>query len=161
RVGNFVVRRRRLILVVGVIVFAVSGALGGGVAQKLSTGGFDDKGSESSKAEDYLLAHFKGAGTPNIVLVVSADPGTPVDTPTVVAAGNALTQELSQQPKMAFVASYWSIGSPPPLRTADSHRALVLARFDGEGNALGDASKAIVKRFTRHADGIQVQVGGF
>src|SRR5258708_37064194 len=91
RVGRFVVRRRRLILVVGVIVFAASGALGGGVAQKLSTGGFDGKASESAKADRVPLDHFKGAGTPNLVLVVSADPRTTVDNPSVRAPGHGPT----------------------------------------------------------------------
>jgi RND superfamily putative drug exporter len=159
--GSFVVRRRRLILVAGVIVFVLSGALGGGVAKELSTGGFQDDSAESTKAEDYLLAHFQASGTPNIVLVVSADAGTTVDSPDVVNAGTALTQELAGEPRMAYVASYWTAGSPPPLRTPDGHRALVFARFDGEGNALTDAAKSIVERFTRHAGGIQVQVGGF
>ena len=161
RLGSVIVRRRRLILVIAVVVFAVSGALGGGVAKELSTGGFQDNDAESTKAEDYLLAHFTGAGTPNFVLVVSADPGTTVDSPEVAAAGAALTQELAGEPRMAFVASYWTAGSPPPLRTEDSHRALVFARFDGEGNELNDAAKTIVERYTRHAGGIQVQVGGF
>src|SRR5947207_836807 len=114
RLGHVIVRRRRLILVAGVIVFAISGALGGGVAKQLSTGGFQDDNAESTKAEDYLLDHFKGAGTPNFVLVVSADPGTTVDSPEVAAAGTALTQELGGEPRMAFVASYWTAGSPPP-----------------------------------------------
>src|SRR4051794_19762168 len=102
KVGSFVVRRRRLILVGAVILFGVSGALGGGVAAKLSNGGFDDEGSTSYQAEQYLTSHFTGAGTPNIVMVVTADPGTTVDDPAVAAAGLALTDQVAAEPNMAF-----------------------------------------------------------
>ena len=136
RIGTFAVRRRRLVLVAAVVIFAVSGAVGGGVAKELSSGGFDDPAAESTKAEDYLLDHFQAAGTPNIVLLVTADPGTTVDTPEVAYAGAALTTELAAEPHMAYVASYWSTGGAPPLKTATGSRALVFARYDGDSNEL-------------------------
>ncbi|MGI8664134.1 MAG: MMPL family transporter [Acidimicrobiales bacterium] len=161
RIGSFAVRRRRLILIAAVVAFAVSGALGGGVAKKLSTGGFDDNSSESHHAEDYLINNFPGAGTPNFVFVLTADEGSTVDSPAVAAAGAALTTELARETKMVSVTSYWSAGSPPPLRSGEGHRALVFARYDGSSNELNKASGDIVARYTRHGDGIQVQVGGF
>src|SRR4051794_41718841 len=83
------VRHRRLILVAAVIAFAFSGALGGSVASKLSSGGFDDPGAESTQAQHYLDSHFATGGMPNVLLLVTADPGSTVDSPDVVASGNA------------------------------------------------------------------------
>jgi RND superfamily putative drug exporter len=161
RIGTFAVRRRRLVLVAAVIVFAVSGAVGGGVAKELSSGGFDDPAAESSRAEQYLLAHFQGAGTPNIVLLVTADEGTNVDSPAVTYAGTALTNALAAEPRMAYAASYWSTGGAPPLKTAAGNRALVFARYDGTPNELNKVMDTLTPRYARHADGITVQVGGF
>src|SRR6267378_2868190 len=59
RLARTIVRRRRLILVAAVVAFALSGMLGGDVASKLSSGGFEDPGAESTKAQQYLDAHFK------------------------------------------------------------------------------------------------------
>ncbi|MEO7555818.1 MAG: MMPL family transporter [Acidimicrobiales bacterium] len=160
RVGSFAVRRRRLILVTAVVLFFVSGALGGGVAKELSNGGFEDPGAESKQAEDYLLSHFSASGTPNIVMVVTADADN-VDDPGAAAAGQALTTQLAGEPHMAYAASYWSTGGAPPLKSAAGNRALVFARFAGNPNELNDASADIVKRYTGSVDGIQVQVGGF
>jgi len=48
RLGQFTVRKRRVILIASVIPFAIAiaiaiaGAVGGGVADHLSSGGFDD-----------------------------------------------------------------------------------------------------------------------
>jgi RND superfamily putative drug exporter len=161
RLGSFAVRRRRLIIVAAVVVFAVSGAVGGGVAKELSNGGFSDDSSESARAERFLEDNFQAGGTPNIILLVTADPGTTVDAPEVAAAGTALTTELAAEPKMGFVASYWSTGGAPPLKTASGSRALVFARYDGTQDELNKAMDRITPAFTRHAGGIDVRVGGF
>src|SRR3546814_19163945 len=92
RIGRFVVRRRRPVLVVAAIVFAVAGAFGGTVAEHLTSGGFDDPSSESFKADEALLDTF-GTSTPNVVLLVTADSGD-ADDPTTAAAGTALTARL-------------------------------------------------------------------
>src|SRR5947207_5970981 len=161
RLARFTVRRRRFILVGAVIAFVVSGAVGGSVASKLSSGGFDDPGAESTKAQNYLDKHFATGGMPNILLLVTADSGSTVDSPDVVATGSALTDELSHEHGIAFAASYWSTGGAPPLKTADAHRALVFARFDGTGNDLTHVMDTLGPKYTRHASGVTVAVTGF
>src|SRR3954467_8341530 len=116
RMARVIVRRRRLILVGAVIAFFVSGMLGGSVASKLSSGGFEDPGAESTRAQHYLDAHFTQAGMPNILLLVTADPGTTVDDPAVAATGQAIPDELSHEAGVVFAASYWSTGGAPPLK---------------------------------------------
>lgn len=63
RVAELAVRRHRLVLVGALIAFLVSAAIGGGVAERLSSGGFDDPGAESTEAEAVLRDEFD-AGTP-------------------------------------------------------------------------------------------------
>src|SRR3546814_6941598 len=115
RIARFVVLRRRPVLVVAAIVFAVAGAFGGTVAGHLTSGGFDDPSSESFKAYEALLDTF-GTSTPNVVLLVTADSGD-VDDPPTAAAGTALTERLAAEEHVVDVASYWSLGSAPPLRS--------------------------------------------
>ena len=161
RLARRIVRHRRLILVAAVVAFALSGALGGSVASKLSSGGFDDPGAESTQAQHYLDTHFTTGGMPNVLLLVTADPGTTVDSPDVVAAGNALTAELAHEPGAAFAASYWSTGGAPPLKTTDGHRALVFAHFNGTSNDLNKLMDTIGPKYTRHGNGVTVAVTGF
>ncbi|HEV3225936.1 MAG TPA: MMPL family transporter [Acidimicrobiales bacterium] len=161
RLARVTVRRRRLILVGAVIAFAVSGALGGGVASKLSSGGFDDPGAESTKAQQYLDTHFKQAGMPNVVLLVTADPGRTVDSPDVVATGQALTAELAHEHGITFAASYWSTDDAPPLKTADGRRALVFARYDGNSDQVNKAMNVLGPKYTRSGNGVTVGVSGF
>src|SRR5919106_1195907 len=105
RLGKAVIRRRRLILVGSLLFVVLAGAFGGGVAEPLSNGGFDDPNAESSVADDILAEEF-GAQTPNFVLLVSAGPW--VDDPEVARAGLELTQELTKDEGIGNVASYWA-----------------------------------------------------
>ena len=78
RLGRFTVRRRRAVLAVTALALVVAAAVGGGVASRLSSGGFTDPGSQSSRAERALRTVFH-TGEPNVVLLVTARHGT-VDT---------------------------------------------------------------------------------
>src|SRR5919204_559235 len=129
RLGRLTVRRRRRVLVAGAAFFVLAGVLGGGVASHLVSGGFDDPHSESSRAERAIERHF-GKQRPDLILLVTAPRGT-VDDAEVTTAGNALTHRLAREPGVARTVSYWGIGSPPPLRSKDSHQALVLAVLKG------------------------------
>src|SRR5262245_16667964 len=161
RIAQVVVRRRRIVLVAAVVAFAVSGMIGGGVADKLSSGGFDDPAAESSKAENALLDEF-GAGTPNFILLVTAKDGHTVDDPEVVAAGKALTAKLAAEDGMTNVVSYWTLPNAVPLRSNDSTRGLVLARTaTDDDNEMLDVAKELGPIYNEDTDLLDVQVTGF
>src|SRR5436190_18825138 len=115
RLAQTVIRHRRLVLVGSAILFALAGGFGGKVSEELSSGGFDDPSSESFQADAALLDTF-GSGTPNLVLLFTADDGTSVDDPAMRAAGLALTDELAAEPHVTNVVSYWSLDDAPPLK---------------------------------------------
>src|SRR3954453_6284363 len=123
-IGRFLVHRRKLVLGLTVLLVLAAGAYGADVAGRLSAGGFSDPAAESTRADTYL-AKTMGAGLPNLVLLVHTQPSAVaattgdappgVDQPRVGAAGEALTARLATEPGMTQVASYWSLGRPPPL----------------------------------------------
>jgi RND superfamily putative drug exporter len=158
RLGRVAVRRRKAILVLAAVAFAVAGSFGGSVAEHLSSGGFDDPSSESFRADAALLDTF-GTGTPNLVLLVTADGGS-VDDPAVAAAGAALTQELAAEPHLTNVVSYWTLGSAPPLRSRGGDRALVLARIEGTQDEVNERVAELSPAYHRDGGGITVDVGG-
>jgi RND superfamily putative drug exporter len=159
RLAGSVIRHRKVVLVGAVLLFAVSGAFGGGVADQLSSGGFNDPDSESFKADDALLDTF-GSGTPNLVLLVTADDGGSVDDPAVAAAGVALTEELAAEDHVTNVVSYWTLDDAPPLKGRDGDRALVLARIEGDQNEVNHRVEDLAD-YQRSDDGITVEVTGF
>src|SRR3954469_18845121 len=159
RLGQFAVRRRRLVLVLGLLLLLVAGVVGGSVQKRLSNGGFDDPHSEYSRASTILDREFH-SGQPNVVLLLTAKSGD-VDSPAVAAEGARITQELEAQPFVSQTASYWSLGSPPPLHSADGKGALVLARIDGTDDQVIRRVKDIAPKFTIDDAVATVRVGGY
>jgi RND superfamily putative drug exporter len=159
RLGKFAVRRRRFVLAASLLLLLVAGAVGGSVSKSLSNGGFDDPHSEYSRAAQLLQTDFR-AGQPNVVLLVKAKTGT-VDSPAVAAEGLRITQELGSQPFVGQTASYWTLGSPPPLHSSDAREALVLARINGSDDQVIKRVKDLAPLFTRQDAVVSVGVGGF
>ena len=126
----FAISRPRLVAVLAAIGFLVAGFLGGDVADSLISGGFDDPSSESSEARQVVAETF-GGGAPDVVLLLSTGGGD-VDDPAVAAAGAALTGELASREEVQQAASYWTLGSAPPLRSDGGDRAITLIRFHGD-----------------------------
>ena len=87
--GQFTVRRRRLVLALTVLFLVAAGMVGTGVFGSLAGGGFDDPGSESSQASEYLSDEL-GATDPELVLLVHTTDGD-VDDPATAATGAELT----------------------------------------------------------------------
>jgi RND superfamily putative drug exporter len=158
RLANTLIRRRRLVLFATLAFFLVAGAVGGGVASHLSSGGFNDPASPSTRASNLLRDRF-GSGTPNVVLLVTARQGT-VDSPQVARDGQALTDRLAQQPHVAQASSYWSLGQAPPLKSKDGHQALILARLSGNDDQVAKEVKPIAAHYQFDTPTISVRAGG-
>src|SRR5262245_29629450 len=158
RLGQFLVRRRRWVLVIGLLAVVAAGAFGADVASKLSNGGFEDPSSDGAKATKILDDHF-GAGEPNVILLVRADRGS-VDDPAVAAAGLRVTEDLAAAAGVSDVVSYWSLGNPAPLRADDSSSALVLGRINGNEDEVRDIVDVLRDEFTFDDGTVNVGVSG-
>jgi len=159
RLGRFVFRRRRAVLTGAVLFVVASFAVAGGVADRLTTGGFADPSSESERAAT-ILEHQFHAKDPNIVLLVTAKGGAKVSDPAVATAGGRITSELAAAHGLEQVASYGSLGNAPPLSSKDGHQALVLGVVKGSDKHVGDVIGGISKRFTHDDATVRVAVGG-
>ena len=158
KVGEFTVRRRWLVLVASVVTLLAAGAFGGNVAQHLSSGGFSDPNAESTRAQDQLRDVFH-TGTPNFLLLLTAKTGS-VDDPSVARQGVAITQQLAREPGMQAVVSYWTLGSPPPLRSRNARQALILAQIRGDDDQVRDRVEVLSPKYTRQDGPVTVGVGG-
>ncbi len=159
RLGRFTVAHRKSVLAGTALFFVLAVTLGGGVASHLTSGGFTDPDSESSRAADEIKHNF-GKQEPDLVLLVTAKRGT-VDDAEVGSAANSLTSELSAEPQVARAVSYWSVGSPPPLRSTDGRQALVLASLHGGEDKMHDAAQKLSPLYSGDHGAVTVRVGGF
>ncbi|MGQ0849375.1 MAG: MMPL family transporter [Actinomycetota bacterium] len=156
--AGWIVRRRVPVLIASVLVMLGAGYLGGGVAGRLSSGGFEDEGAESFAAAETLAEQF-GVGVPDIVIVVT-NPAGSIDSAEAVAGGTALTQQLADEDQVAEVTSYWSLGSPTSLRSQDGTRAMVFVSVEGNQAEVLARSGELADLYRGEFRGLDVAVGG-
>jgi RND superfamily putative drug exporter len=150
RLGELLVRRARLVLVVATTVVLAAAVLGFGAFGKLKGGGQDDPHSESMHAQNVVDAKYGGDN--NLVFLVHARTGT-IDNGPAAAAGAKLTSELAGTHGVSDVQSYW------PNKTANlksGSNALVLARTNGSD----DANNDLVDKFATNQSDYTIRAGG-
>ncbi len=131
RIGTFTLAHRGFVLITAAAALVLSVVIGGGIADRLSEGGFDDPGSDSVRAHAELESRF-GAGPADLVALVTVDVSVgDVNTPSVIIDGVALTEELASFEGTAGVLSYWTTGDSS-LHSLDAQRGLVIIRVPGE-----------------------------
>ncbi len=158
RLARFVIRRRWLVLGVTGAFLVVAIVLGSGVADKLSVGGYEDPGSESSQATTTLSEDY-GAASADFVIVVTAKGGD-VDDPAVVRAGRRITAELGAEEGVASALSYWAPTTTPPLKSEDGAQALVIGSFSGDQAEAITLAEELSPAYTRDNATISTEVTG-
>jgi RND superfamily putative drug exporter len=159
RLGRFLARRPRRILIVTCVFVALGAAVGPSVAPNLSSGGFDDPSSESAHAAARIERIF-GVSDPDMVLLVEARSGS-VDDAAVRRDGIELTRSLQGEQGVLRVDSYWSLGGAPPLRSTDGTKAMVLANLEGSQNDKHELLEHLTPRYSGTNDSVVVSVSGF
>lgn len=158
RLGRFAVRRRKPVVILTGLFLVLAGALGGGVAAKLSGGGFEDPDAESTIAADVLEKEF-GQQSPNLILLVEPKEGD-VDSAAAKQAGLALTQELEATEGVEQSFSYWSSGIAQ-LKSRDGSQALVFAVIPGDDDHVKEVIEVVSPKFSRSDEVWDVSVTGF
>jgi RND superfamily putative drug exporter len=137
-------------------VLLVIAAFGGiHAAGLLKSGGFDDPGSASSRAQAIIDTEFGGQA--NLVLLVRATGGT-VDSASARLAGAQLTRSLASEPGVKNVSSYWT--GDTRLRSTDGTAALVLGSIQGTDKAVAARTDAIITGYTGRRGPLDVLPGG-
>jgi len=157
RLGHFLVRRRRTVLMVAGIGLIVAVLGGLDLPRHLRFGGSDSTGSEYSRGLREIERDF-ALGNPNFALLVTAKSGR-VDDPAVAAEGIALTKRLAAERGIGGAASYWTLGSVSPLRSHDGAQALVLGQLDGDQSTLVKRASELAPRFEQDGRVVSVRVG--
>src|SRR6201995_2326549 len=141
RLGSFIVRRPRLVLVAcgGVLVLmAVLAPMAFGVLQ---SGGFTDASSSSSRASALVDRDFGGEA--NLDVLVTPRDGQSLDSAPVTALAHRVAAQLAARSGVESVASYWD-GHAAALRGKDGRSALITMYVTGSDQPPTSAAKAIV-----------------
>ena len=151
RIGHFVTHHAKLVLAVTLLALIGAAVLGFTAFDKLKGQGFDDPASESSRAKAAILSHFPGS--PELIMVVDAHRSVEA----ARAEGNRLTGELSAEPGVASVASFWNTGAPP-LRSDDGTKSIVGVTLTD--HAPKTLAADLIAKYGGEHDGLSIVVGG-
>ncbi|MER5962316.1 MMPL family transporter [Streptomyces sp. NPDC002057] len=154
---RFVTARPRLTLLVALVLTALAVLAGGGVADRMGSGGWEDPAAESTYAAEALERRFPGS-RPNLLLLVDAG-AAGTDAPAVVAEAERLAERLDAEPGVDGVGSYWSTGSPA-LRSEDGRKAVIAARIAGEEKDAAAVLDRIAPAFRGAHGPVEVSLGG-
>lgn len=159
RVARAVTTRPRLLLLLILLLTAGAVVVGGGVAERMSSGGSQIPGSESSYATAELERR-RPASQPNLLLLVSPRDGSrDVDDPAVASAARDLARQLADENTVLGVISYWQ-AEDTALRARDGGEALITARIKGDEDAVDDALEALEPRYQGTHGTVDVRLGG-
>ncbi|MFF3381240.1 MMPL family transporter [Streptomyces sp. NPDC002680] len=159
RWGRAIAARPRLLLLVVLALTAGAAVLGGGVADRLSSGGSQIPGAESTYATRVLEQRWP-ASQPNLLLMVSARGATGgVDNPQVVTEAHDLARRLGAEQAVGGVVSYWD-GQEPALRARDGGEALITARIAGDEDAVDAVLERVRPSYEGRRGPVEVRFGG-
>ncbi len=147
--GRVMYRRRRWVVVLGLVLVAAAAVWGTGVFGKLTGAGFEDPDSESSAAAEVAAAEL-GRDAADVVVLYSSDDLT-VDDP---AFADAVTRTLDALPadEVARATTFWTTGAAP-LVSEDRHATYAVLTLGPDGDAAELRDQV-------QAPGLTTQVGG-
>ncbi|MDN3022235.1 MMPL family transporter [Streptomyces sp. S.PB5] len=155
--GRAVTARPRLLLLLVLALTAAAAVLGGSAADRMSSGGSQIPGAESTYATR-VLEEQRPASQPNLLLMVSAREGD-VDGPQVTADAKELAARLGAEKSVGGVVSYWD-GKERGLRAKDGGEALITARIAGDEDTVDAVLERILPSYEGRHGSVEVRVGG-
>ncbi|MFD3553580.1 MMPL family transporter [Streptomyces goshikiensis] len=155
---RIVTARPRLSLLLALVVTALAVFAGGGVADRMGSGGWEDPDARSTYATKALEREFPSS-QPNLLLLVDAGAGAGVDDPAVAAEAERLTGLLAAEPGVTGVGSYWRTPLPA-LRSEDGRQALIAARVLGDEKTATRVLERIAPRYQGERGPLRVSLGG-
>lgn len=156
RLGLSIAHHAKLVLILGGIFLVGAAALGSQAFGELQSGGFEDPGSQSSKAIALTTEHF--GAEPNLVMVVTADSGT-IDAPTNLQSARRIADRLAAEPGLTIAASYFATPLPE-LKSTDGRSAMVLGVISGGQSAMVTRGGELIGEYGGDHDGVTVRFGG-
>ena len=163
RIGNLVVRRSKLILFGFVSLVVLSSFWGFQAFGTLKGGGYDNPNSDSTLVTELLESEF-GVDPAEVLVLMDL----PSDADEIDASGfpvnlervQALSAELLDIDGVESVLNYYTLGSPPNLKSEDGKLIYLLVDLDNSVDQTPVVAE-IVDGYTGNYQGAEVHVSGF
>ena len=163
RIGNLVVRRSKLILFGFVSLVVLSSFWGFQAFGALKGGGYDNPNSDSTLVTELLQSEF-GVDPAEVLVLVDlpsdADETNANGFPVHFELVQGLSADLLDIEGVDSVLNYYTLGSPPNLKSEDGKLIYLLVDLDNNVDQTPVVAE-IVDDYTGDYQGAQVHVSGF
>jgi len=163
RIGNLVVRRSKLILFGFVSLVVLSSFWGFQAFGALKGGGYDNPNSDSTLVTELLQSEF-GVDPAEVLVLVDlpsdADETDANGFPVHFELVQGLSADLLDIEGVDSVLNYYTLGSPPNLKSEDGKLIYLLVDLDNDTDQTSVVAE-IVDDYTGDYQGAQVHVSGF
>ncbi|MFD4184011.1 MMPL family transporter, partial [Rhodococcus sp. NPDC058514] len=151
-------RAPKVVLALTALAFVVCGIAGSQVTSTLSSGGFLDPHSESSRAAQIMAEEFQTGGM-QLIFTVESPRGT--DSPAARDRGESITSGLASDPEVEGVMSPWANPEVAPrLISTDGQLGVVIASVRGDDNTAPPAARELADRYVGTFGDVTVTAGG-
>jgi len=159
RIAHLALRFPRRILAAAALLAVLTAVFGIPVANHLSSGGFQDPGSESARAARLLSEKF-GQSDQQLQFTVSDPAGIAGGTARTV--GTEIVATLDASPNVLAVSSPWTStpGAAAELTSTDGTIGLVIATMAGGENKAQGYAAELAAKVVGERDGVTVAAGG-
>jgi len=155
--AELVVRHKKTAFFSFVAIILLSTVWGFQSFSNLKAGGYDDPTSTSARVTELLTSEFK-TENPNIILI--ADMPDYVDATASKKIASDLTAKLKTYENVKEVSSYYTLGTPPSLRSDDGKAAYFFVKSDSKDVEV-KLGKLISDDLTGNFEGAKIYVAGF
>jgi RND superfamily putative drug exporter len=161
-IARLAIAAPRRIIIVTALLLLVAALFGIPVIGTLSGGGFQDPGSESSRATELLRATFNQTDQ-QMLIAVTAPGGARSDQARRVA--NDIVDHLKRSPWVLKVSSPSTVSEEPPQASAtlvskDGKSGLIVAGLKGGEDNAQKYARALSRELVHDRDGVTVRAGG-
>jgi len=159
KLGEYLVRRKKLALVSTLLFVILSGVIGGQVFARFDTGGYSNENGDAIKVANFVTDEL-GMKDPAIVLIVNS-PGLSVDDPVVAASESRLETQLKEEPTASKVISYWSAGNPANLKSKNGEAGYIFVYLETtDFTKIESAAKSFQEKYDGKFENLDIYLTG-
>jgi len=159
KLGEYLVRRKKLALVSTLLFVILSGVIGGQVFARFDTGGYSNENGDAIKVANFVTDEL-GMKDPAIVLIVNS-PGLSVDDPVVAAFESRLETQLKEEPTASKVISYWSAGNPANLKSKNGEAGYIFVYLETtDFTKIESAAKSFQEKYDGKFENLDIYLTG-
>ena len=160
RIARLALSSPGLVLALAAALMVATGVFGASIFSHLSSGGFQDPGSQSAQAARILSEKF-GQSDQQLLITVT-DPDGSATGERAHAVGTDVVARLDASPNVLSVSSPWT--APPAaaaeLLSSDGHAGLIVATMAGGEDLAPQYAAELVDQIGGDRDGVGVRAGG-